>query len=288
MQGTSRISQATLADRLTELVLPPLTKSGAPSKGAAAVKSVAQRCDSLAADLFAVVDLLDQQGPLRRALTDPARPATAKSELITRLLGAAIGADAQSLLTLGAEQRWSVPRDLSDTLEELAVGAVVAGAEVTGVVEQVEAELFRFERTLAADRELLAALSDRSAEVGRRAQLVTDLVGHRALPATVTLVQRVVGAPRGRGLGPALQAYGRLAAQRRSQLVAVAKVAQPLLAEHRSRLIAALAAIYGKAIALQVDVDPTVLGGIRIEIGDEVLDGSIANKLAELDRRLAH
>ncbi len=288
MQGSSRGALATAEAKLAELVAPPVTKTGAPSKGAAAVKAVASRCETLASDLFAVVDLLDAHGPLRRALTDPARAAAAKSELLANLLGGSISPESRSLVAEAAGARWSRPRDLSDALEVLAIGAVVAGAEVTGAVDQLEAELFRFERIVAADAPLAAALSDRSATPARRRQLVQDLLAGKATAPAVVLLTRAVVAPRGQGLGPTLQAYLALAAQRRSKVLAVAKVAVALDSAHRERLVAALSAIYGKDVQLQIEVDPAILGGIRVEIGDEILDGSIANKLAELDRRLAH
>ena len=84
-----------------------------------------------------------------------------------------------------------------------------------------------------------------------------------------------------------LSSYADAAALRRQQLVAHVVVALPLDADQRERLTAALQRQYGRNVHLNVDVDPEVLGGIRVEIGDEVLDGTISRRLQEARRQLS-
>ena len=70
-------------------------------------------------------------------------------------------------------------------------------------------------------------------------------------------------------------------------MVAVVTSAVPLSEGQRQRLGAALAATYGRQIHLDLDVDPEVLGGVQVRIGDEVINGTIKDRLAEVARRMA-
>ncbi len=273
MQGSSRGSMATVRGRLDDVLASTATAGSG-------------RAD-LAAALFTIVDLLDANGPLRRGLTDPSQPGEAKVALVVRLLQGKVVAQALGLVSDAVRLRWSRSRDLVDALDELAVGAVVADAEATGAVDRLEDELFRFERTVAGAPALASALTDRTASADRRVALVDSLVSGKVTSQTETLLRRAVRTPRGRNLSAALAGFGRLAADRRQQLVARVRVAAPLDPAHRQRLLAALTALYGKQLHLNVDLDPDVLGGIRVEVAGEVLDGSIARRLDDVRRRLA-
>lgn len=98
---------------------------------------------------------------------------------------------------------------------------------------------------------------------------------------------RLVTAPRGRSLEAGLESLSKLAAERRSRLVAVVTTAVPLSDPQKQRLGAALAKLYGRPMHLNIDVDPEVLGGIRVQVGDEVINGSIADRLDDATRRMA-
>lgn len=270
MQGASRESLAAAREHLGVL----LGRAGADG---AAVGDA----------LFSFVDVLDANVSLRRALTDPSHQGDAKAGLVTRLLQGRASADVVELLQQMVRGRWSQTRDLADAVELLAGSAVVAGAERAERADRVEDELFRFERIVDADPRLARALADRSAPTSSKAALLDDLLRDKAAPETQTLVHRVVLSGRERNLDRALEGLVRLAAARREQLVAHVTVASPLADDHRRRLMAALTQLYGKAVHLNVDVDPRVVGGIRVEIGDEVLDGTMSRKLEDVRRRLA-
>jgi F-type H+-transporting ATPase subunit delta len=96
-----------------------------------------------------------------------------------------------------------------------------------------------------------------------------------------------VAHPRGRSLENGLETLARLAAERRNRLVAVVTSAVPLSDVQRDRLARSLAKLYGKELHLNLDVDPDVLGGIRVQIGDEVINGSLADRIDEVSRRMA-
>lgn len=241
----------------------------------------------LADELAAVTALLHREPSLRRALTDPAQPGEAKAALAQRLLGDQLGADSVDLVSGMVRARWSQSRDLVDALEELADTADLTAAERDGSLDDVEDELFRFGRIAEGSSELRAALARRTADGGAKAELLHTLLGGRARPVTERLVTRLVTAPRGRSLEGGVESLSKLAAARRGRTVAEVVSAVPLSEAQKRRLADALARIYGRPVHLNLDVDPAVLGGVRVRVGDEVINGSIADRLDEANRRMA-
>lgn len=237
--------------------------------------------------LFAVSGVLDSSASLRRALTDPSRDGAAKAALVGRLLDGKVDGSVVDLVSGLARSRWARSRDLADAVELLAVTAEVSSAQERGDLDRVEDELFRFRRTVDGDPDLRAALTDRTASAERKATLVSALLEAKVAPATLRLARQAVLAARGERLDAVLTTYGEIAAKRREQLVAHVVVALPLEQAHSERLAAALQRQYGHPVQLNVDVDPAVLGGIRVEIGGEVLDGTIARRMDDARRRLA-
>ncbi|MET9505402.1 F0F1 ATP synthase subunit delta [Streptomyces sp. NPDC006259] len=241
----------------------------------------------LAAELAAVTALLDREVSLRRVLTDPAQPGAAKAELAQRLLGSQISGTAADLVAGLVRSRWSQSRDLVDALEQLADAADLTAAQQAGALDDVEDELFRFGRIVASNVELRAALTNRKATASAKGELLRSLLGGRADAATERLVTRLVSAPRGRSLEAGLESLSKLAAARRDRMVAVVTSAVPLSDPQKQRLGAALAKLYGRTMHLNLDVDPEVLGGIRVQVGDEVINGSLADRIEDAARRMA-
>ncbi|MFJ2640364.1 F0F1 ATP synthase subunit delta [Streptomyces sp. NPDC087511] len=241
----------------------------------------------LAEELAAVTALLQREVSLRRVLTDPSQPGEARAELAGRLLRGQVGGEAVDLISGMVRSRWSQSRDLVDSVEELANTADLTAAQHGGDLDDIEDELFRFGRIVASDQGLRAALTDRSASASAKAQLLSSLLGGKARPATERLVTRLVTQPRGRSLEEGLESLSKLAADRRERMVAVVTSAIPLSDRQKQRLGAALAKIYGRPMHLNLDVDPTVLGGIAVRVGDEVIDGTISERLEEATRRMA-
>lgn len=272
MQGASRESFAAARETLATVV-----RSGDTADA---------DLSALSDDLFRLAGLVDAEGPLRRALTDPARSGEDRAALARAVVGERVGGEGLDILVWAVRARWSVPRDLADALELLAVDARVAAADQAGRLDTVEDELFRIGRVVSANPDLRTALSDASAPVASRVALVEGLLDGRVAGETQALVRQAVLAPRGRTLERIMTEYGRVAAQRRDELVATVTASVPLTGEQRTRLGAALARIYDHDVHLNIDVDPTIVGGIRVAIGDEVIDGSVVARLDDARRRL--
>lgn len=241
---------------------------------------------ALATDLFAVLGVVDDSATLRRALADPSREAEAKRGLVDALFRGKVGDPAVRILGAAAGQRWAAERDLSDAIESLAVQSELAQAESQGRIDDVEDQLFRFERIIAGDAGLRDALSSRNADTRGKAGLVHTLLEGKAHPETIRLAQQAVSVPRGRRLDRVLAEYLRLAARRRDELSALVTVAHPLTGQQSARLRTALESMYGKTVRLQVVLDKGVLGGIRVQVGDEVVDGTISRRLDEARRHV--
>lgn len=241
----------------------------------------------LAEELAAVTALLHREVSLRRVLTDPAQAGEAKAELAARLLGGQVGGETVDLVSGMVRSRWSQSRDLVDGIEELAAAADLTASQRAGALDDVEDELFRFGRIVASNTELRAALTDKSATASAKGELLRSLLGGRANPVTERLVVRLVTAPRGRSLEQGLESLSKLAAARRDRMVAVVVSAVPLTDQQKQRLGAGLARIYGRQMHLNLDVDPEVLGGISVRVGDEVINDTIADRLEEASRRMA-
>ncbi|MBO1750853.1 F0F1 ATP synthase subunit delta [Actinotalea sp. BY-33] len=237
--------------------------------------------------LFALVDALDSSGSLRRALSDPARSGDDKAALVTGLLGGKVDGRVTEVVAGLARARWSAEADLVTAVEHLGLDAVLAAAEHAGALAQVEDELFRLDRMLVGQRELRQALTARGADAGQRARLVRTVLEGKVHAFTLQLVERVARAPRGRSVSASLGLVGRLAAARRERLVAAVSVATTLTKAQEARLTGLLEQAYGRPVQLNLSVDPAVIGGMRIQVGSEVVDSTVLARLDDARRRLA-
>jgi F-type H+-transporting ATPase subunit delta len=242
---------------------------------------------ALSDELFSVVELLAREPVLRRHLADASAGQEARTGLVDRLLGGRVGQQTMDILHAVVSGRWSNPNDMVDGIEALARQAALALAQGEGVIEEVEDELFRFGRILDGQPRLRTLLTDPSAPAERRTELLDAVVGGKVRPVTEQLLRQLVVDPRGRSLERAVVELSELAAARRDRAVAHVHTAVALTDEQEGRLSAALSAIYRRQIALQIEVDPAVLGGLLIRVGGEVIDGTVATRLAQVRQRLA-
>lgn len=235
-------------------------------------------------DLFAVAGLLRTEASLRRVATDVSVAPEAKAGLLRQVLSDKVEGDALGLVETAVAQRWTASRDLADSLERLGVVATVraTGDDAT----RLEDELFAFGQLVVDNPELRDALSDPARSQEDKRGLVRGLLEGKALPATVTLVEQSLSGSY-RTVGVALTAYQKVAAETRGQRVATVRVARPLSDADRQRLTDTLTKQYGRPVHLNVVVDPAVVGGIRVEIGDDVIDGTVASRLDVARRKLA-
>jgi F-type H+-transporting ATPase subunit delta len=288
MDASSRDALRAVRERLTELTRPAsgLLERARDRLTGQERAATDEELVALADELFAVAHLLDGQVALRRALSDPSATPADRAGVARRLLSGRISGATLDLVETAARQRWSRPLDLVEATETLATDAALDAAETRGELDGVEDELFRFGRIVAGDAELSRILSDRTAPAAGKAELLERLLSGRVSPITAMLLRNHLT---GRSVGHAENAVERLseaASTRRGQSVARVTTAVPLTDAQERRLSELLGRLYNRPIGLQVVVDPGVLGGLVIRVGDEVIDGSIAHRLEAAGRRL--
>jgi F-type H+-transporting ATPase subunit delta len=239
----------------------------------------------LADDLLGVADILRREPSLRRTLTDATLQVDAKAALVRSVFGGQLDPTSTDLVAAAVKRRWASPRDLADSLEQLGVIAVVRGADDAGEADALEDELFAFGQLVADNPQLRDALSDPARSNADKRALLDQLLQGKVSPGALRLAQQaVVGSHR--TVAIAVREYQKAAAAHRQRLVAVARVARNLGHEDFERLERVLAAQYGRPVHLNVLVDPTVIGGVRVEIGEDVIDGTVVTRLDEARRRM--
>lgn len=270
MRGTSKASFEAESERWEAV----LAQAGDGARG-------------LGEQLYQVSDLILGTPSLMRALTDPSRSGNARAKLAVDLLGGKADGRVVEVIADLAGQRWSAPRDLPHAIEVLAVDSVLAAAQANDRLETVEDELFRIHRLLVGERALRVALSNKDLPVERRLGLMGAVFGAQILPETRIFVERAIRALRERSIHSAFRAIGRRAAERRQRLMATVTAASALSEPQVRRLSALLERAYGRAFKVNVGVDPTLIGGLRVTVGTDVLDASTLSRLADARRRLA-
>lgn len=270
MQAASRESYTVAKDRLDNFA------------GNADASALARAAE----ELFAVAALFAGEPRLRRALADPARSGTDRASLVRSLLGERIGADALGLVETLVTGRWSRAGELLDAVEMLGVEALLAAADRAGGLAEVEDELFRFGQVVAGSPELAGALGDSVADAARRQGLVDSLLAGKTRPETVALAKLAVAGFGGRGFEASLRRLVELASERRDRQAAYITVAAALTDAEEQRLAVALGRIYGREVSLKVSVNPEVLGGISVQIGHDLYDGTMARRLTEARQSL--
>lgn len=282
MTITGAVSRASLAEakeRLEAVV-------ASSAAGGSSPQSDPANLDALGGDLFSVLHLIDREHGLRRAISDPARDGADKARLVRILLEGKVSPAALGLVEDVVRLRWSRPSELSDAVGTLAVIAESSRAEAAGRIDDLEDELFRFSRVIEGEAALRGALAGQGLPDERKLGLVQALLEGKVTPSALTLITELALRPRGRSLEAGLAEYGRIVAERRRRLVALVRAPSEFSQAQRTRLASVLAAAYGHEVHLNIEIDPTVIGGLSIEIGDEIIDGTVAGRLDDVRRRL--
>ncbi len=243
----------------------------------------------LAEDLFGVLAILDANAGLRRALTDPSRTGEDKAVLVDQLVAGRVSPEASSVVRDLVMERWAGVRDLGDALEQIAATVVIAVAEQgdgAQGLDRLENELFSFTQVVASNHALQRALSESQATDESKVELALKLVPG-ASPAGALLITQAVRAPRGLKPAALVERFLELVAARQQRWIANVSVTQPLLPKQLERLEAGLNAMYGRELKVNITVDPSLIGGVRVSVGDEMVDSTVITRLSELRRKLA-
>lgn len=263
-------SRASLADLHKRL-------AGALS-GIAAGSSVHRE---LADELYAAADLLNSHPRFRRAMGDSSTDSSNRADLARSLFTGKVGDTALGLIADAAGLRWSSPWDLADSLEILGDEALLSAAEQQGQLETVEDELFRFERILAGAGDLVAALDESVVPAARRRELLGAVIGGKVHPITEELLSHALASDRKRSLTLAIGGLLEASAKRQERSVARVLSAVELTEDQTQRLAAGLSQLYGRPISVRSAIDQGVRGGLSVRVGDDLIDGTVATRVAQ-------
>jgi len=203
------------------------------------------------------------------------------------VLGGKISDRALNLVDDAVKLRWSNPWDLTDALSIIGDEILLDSAQQTGQLDGVEDELFRFGRILRAQDELRGLLDEQAVPAERRIGLLNGVLGDKVDPVTAALLDQAVRSSRKRTLELAIDDILERTAEIRGQSMADVTSAILLTEAQEQRLAATLSELYHRTITVRTQVDPTVLGGLIVRLGNEIIDGSVARRLAVVRTELA-
>ena len=217
-------------------------------------------------------------------LADPSAPRESKAGVVTELFASQVEPQALGILTDVVTSRWSNHADVLEAIEELGF-RVLAASVPAGV--SIEAELASFGEAVSSSDELELALGSKLGDADAKLALVDALLNGKASAQTVAIVRQLVSQPRGRRIGELLTVAADIVADAEGKSIATVTSAAPIAAEQLDRLEKGLSKLYGRALLVNQQIDPTLIGGLRIQVGDDVIDGSISSRINDLRLQLA-
>jgi F-type H+-transporting ATPase subunit b/F-type H+-transporting ATPase subunit delta len=248
-----------------------------------------QGLSTIADDLTSVAAMLIGETVVTRYLTLPAEDASPRVRLIERLVSGKVGQPALDLLKSAVSERWSADSDLVDAVELVSRQALLIRAEQAGQLDEVEDQLFRFSRILDLQPRLAILLGDYEVPADGRVRLLRNVLGNATAdvdPITAELLSKTVELLRGQSAGEAVQGLAEVAVARRGEVVAHVSAAAELTDAQHTRLTEVLSRIYGHPVTAQMQIDPDLLGGLAISVGDEIIDGTLSSRLAAAQTQL--
>ncbi len=266
MHAASRESLALLNARLDEAVASTDTVAVAAQTGS---------------ELFDVVEVLDSDRGLRVAVADQSATAEKRTEIIQSLFTGKVSETTLKVVTDAVAQAWSTPRELRDGLVSLGRRALLRSAEAQGQLETVESELFQLSVLLVKQPQFEQLLADKSASADAKRGLFASVLYGKVTSVTEILALQAVARPQKRPADD-LEALSRQAAALRDRVVARVTSATALSDQQTEALTEKLGRIYGEQVSIHSVIDKSVLGGLVVRVGDEVIDGSLAGKLEKL------
>ena len=244
---------------------------------------------ALSGELASVGRMLDREIVVTRYLTVPAEDGAPRVRLIERLVSGKVGDATLDVLRLAVSERWSANSDLIDAIEHVSRQALLEVAERENKVDEVEDQLFRFSRILDAQPRLAILLGDYAVPVEGRVGLLRKVLessSGRVTPIVLALLTQTVELLRGQNADEAIGFLARVAVARRGEVVAQVNAPAELSDTQRTRLTEVLGRIYGHPVAVQLQVDAALLGGLLISVADEVIDGALSSRLATAEAQL--
>lgn len=235
---------------------------------------------SAGSELLQAASSIAASPALAAALGDASAPADAKTQLVGKLFGG-LSAGARSVLSAAVQGQWSNHSEFIDGVEELGLRAE------SGANAALSDELLAVADLVSRNHDLQLSLGSKLADPAGKVALVSRLLDGKVSASAAGVVRHLVAAPRGRRLDASLRHAARIAADQDGSELATVTVATPLTSEQQIRLARTLEQSAGRPVKITTVVDPALVGGIRIQLADDIIDGSIRARLEDLRQKIA-
>ncbi|EFV37896.1 F0F1 ATP synthase subunit delta [Bifidobacterium longum] len=238
-------------------------------------------------ELFTITKVLDDSIQLERALTDPSRPVADKVAVLKELLGDNAHPMTMEIMTDLVSRRWSRARDVANAVEDFGVDAMMYYADATDATLQVSIELSELHSALLNLPVVRAKLYDYQATSEARVKLFREVFSGKTLnKVTMRLAEHATCNLRRRRYLETIQWLINKFSRHMGESMVTVTTATPLKKEQIKRLVEVYSAKVGRQVHINSVVDPTVLGGMRIQVGDEVTDNTVVAQLQNLHRKV--
>lgn len=238
-------------------------------------------------ELFTITKVLDDSIQLERALTDPSRPVADKVAVLKELLGDNAHPMTMEIMTDLVSRRWSRARDIANAVEDFGVDAMMYYADATDATLQVSIELSELHSALLNLPVVRAKLYDYQATSEARVKLFREVFSGKTLnKVTMRLAEHATCNLRRRRYLETIQWLISKFSRHMGESMVTVTTATPLKKEQIKRLVEVYSAKVGRQVHINSVVDPTVLGGMRIQVGDEVTDNTVVAQLQNLHRKV--
>ena len=238
-------------------------------------------------ELFPITKVLDDSIQLERALTDPSRPVADKVAVLKELLGDNAHPMTMEIMTDLVSRRWSRARDIANAVEDFGVDAMMYYADATDATLQVSIELSELHSALLNLPVVRAKLYDYQATSEARVKLFREVFSGKTLnKVTMRLAEHATCNLRRRRYLETIQWLINKFSRHMGESMVTVTTATPLKKEQIKRLVEVYSAKVGRQVHINSVVDPTVLGGMRIQVGDEVTDNTVVAQLQNLHRKV--
>lgn len=238
-------------------------------------------------ELFTITKVLDDSIQLERALTDPSHPVADKVAVLKELLGDNAHPMTMEIMTDLVSRRWSRARDIANAVEDFGVDAMMYYADATDATLQVSIELSELHSALLNLPVVRAKLYDYQATSEARVKLFHEVFSGKTLnKVTMRLAEHATCNLRRRRYLETIQWLINKFSRHMGESMVTVTTATPLKKEQIKRLVEVYSAKVGRQVHINSVVDPTVLGGMRIQVGDEVTDNTVVAQLQNLHRKV--
>ena len=236
-------------------------------------------------ELFTITSALDHNIQLERALTDPSRPVEDKVAVVKTLIGNQAHPLVMEIMSDLVSRRWSRVSDIANAVEDFGVDGMMYYADHTNTTLQVSVELAELHSALLNLPVVRTKLYDATVSSEARIKLLYSLIGDADFTkVTKRLAEHATCNLRNRRYLQTIQWLINKFSRHMGESMVTVTTATPLSKEQVEKLIAIYSAKTGHPVHINSVVDPTVMGGMRIQVGDEVTDNTVVAQLQHLQR----